>query len=221
MKIFSAFITILDSIHCVPLLPIYVSESQQLHKLSLDKFPQFPFRQKNSSTFFQRVQEKNDLITNIYQLGQLWEVLTPQFKCLSEIFKFYRDICSCISPKNSWRGPTILYNIKKPRMIRPKILKSEDFTFGIEVPIITLQGMWSEMGFAIGKTSVFGYMVVQLTKVKNQSRCSKSGFCCMFLQVNALPLRGSSIRPDSPIASLKTIVSEILPPGLFLFSVDL
>jgi len=34
-----------------------------------------------------------------------------------------------------------LYYIKKPRMIRPKILKSEDFTFGIEVPIITLQGM--------------------------------------------------------------------------------
>ena len=110
---------------------------------------------------------------------------------------------------------------RKPGWSGQKFSNLNTVDFGMLVPIIILQGMWSEIGFDIGCTIVFGYWVVQFTEVKNQSNCSRRGSCCILLQVKALPFRGSSMRPAWPMASLKRIVSWRLPPGLFLSSRDL
>ena len=45
---------------------------------------------------------------------------------------------------------------RKPGWSGQKFSNLKFFAFGMEVPIKTLQGIWSEMGFAIGNTSVFG-----------------------------------------------------------------
>jgi hypothetical protein len=92
---------------------------------------------------------------------------------------------------------------------------------GIFVLMAILQGIWSEVIFAMGSASVLGKSKVQLTDVKNQSNCSRSGSVCMLLHVYALPLSGSSTKPRWPIASLKTSVSDKLPPGLFRLFRDL
>ena len=101
-----------------------------------------------------------------------------------------------------------------PRCCTQKDSNLNRLLFGIEVSIVTTQGMWSEIGFPRGFTMVFGYDRVQLVGVRNQSSCSSRGPYCILLQVYALPLIGSSMSPCDGIKSLNVIISLMLPPGL-------
>jgi hypothetical protein len=88
------------------------------------------------------------------------------------------------------------------------------------VPIITLQGMWSDVIFARGKTMVLGYSTVQFTEVKTQSNYSNSGSLSILLHLKALPLSGNSTSQRWPIMSLNNKVSWTLSPCLFRFASD-
>jgi hypothetical protein len=108
----------------------------------------------------------------------------------------------------------------KPSCWTQKLSNLKTFAFGILVLTETLQGTWSEVIWAIGKTSVIGKTKVQFGDVKIQSNYSRRGSDCMLLQVKALPLMGSSIKLRCPIASLKISVSAMFPHGRFLFATE-
>ena len=76
---------------------------------------------------------------------------------------------------------------KKPGCSIQKFSNLKIFDFGIEVPMDTLHGMWSEVVLASGVTMVFGKLSVQLGDVKNQSNYSNRGLVCMLLHAYALP----------------------------------
>ena len=70
-------------------------------------------------------------------------------------------------------------------------------------------------------TEVLGKVEVQSLELKNQSSLSRRGGSCLVVQVNFLPCRGNSTTPGALIASLNRSISEMSPPGLFLFFEDL
>jgi hypothetical protein len=109
---------------------------------------------------------------------------------------------------------------RKPSCCTQKFSNLKMLDFWILVFLETLQGTWSEVIYAIGKTSVIGKSRVQFGEVKNQSNCSSRGSNCMLHHVKALPLMGSWIKPRCPIASLKINVSAMFPPDLFLLAND-
>lgn len=110
---------------------------------------------------------------------------------------------------------------RKPGCSTQKFSNLKIPDFGILVWIDTTQGIWSEIYRDRGLTIVLGQAVVQLFVVKNQSNCSKRGLPYMLLQVKFLPLIGSSTNPRVLMIALKTKISCIFSPGLFLLPNDL
>jgi hypothetical protein len=69
-----------------------------------------------------------------------------------------------------------------------------------------------------GRMSLFLVVdVVHEFEVKNQSKRSRRGGVCLFVQVNFLPKSGNSTTPKALIASLNNNISFMSPPGLFVF----
>jgi hypothetical protein len=95
-------------------------------------------------------------------------------------FKFGGDSSSTISCWDIGISDQI-YQIKEARMLYPKMFKPKDMSFGNEVPIWILQGMWSEVGLAIRRSKVLGKSLVQLEVANTQSIFSRRGALCILL----------------------------------------
>jgi len=62
---------------------------------------------------------------------------------------------------------------KKPGCSTQKFSNLKAWALGIEVPIWILQGMWSEVGLAIGRSKVLGKSLVQLVLSNTSNRLSR------------------------------------------------
>jgi hypothetical protein len=114
------------------------------------------------------------------------------------LLQFFKACLSCLNLAAKiegrpclWRGSCDqeVWTVSMKPWIGQKFSNLKMLDFGMLVPVVTLHGMWSEMGLDMGRTREFGYFFVQCTEVKNQSSCSSKGSCCILLHVKALPLR--------------------------------
>lgn len=149
-----------------------------------------------------------------YQLIEEQKIFTPFGKGLIQ-----DEFCKIF--KTRINRPNRSHSFKETININPIILKTEnitlrDFCFDLDnTRDMVINYSWQRNDCCIRIRRV------QFGEVKNQSSCSKRGYCCILLQVKALPLIGSSKRPRVFMISLKIKISFISAPILFLFSIDL
>lgn len=101
----------------------------------------------------------------------------------------------------------------KPWCCTQKLSNLKTLLAGMADSIQTMHGMWSEIGFPWGRTTVLGHVEVQFIEVKNQSICSNSGSCCILLQEKRRPLIGSSMRDCARMNSFKSPSSNQSSPS--------
>jgi hypothetical protein len=78
--------------------------------------------------FLKNIQEKNNVFTILNCFGEVRKLTLPSLENSSQVFKFCTDLF-CLVRLRDRKTPSMLKYIRKPMMLKPKVLKSKDIGF--------------------------------------------------------------------------------------------
>lgn len=109
------------------MLPIYSLLFKKLAKLLLDNDSHIPFSIKQRSELLHCVQKEDDFVAIVNKQLQIGKSLTPMFQVMSKLLELRRNDRGTITNIVSCLTPGLLHSLEETTVVKPEILKSENF----------------------------------------------------------------------------------------------